>query len=150
MKPKYKITLILLLVAVTCIAVYFIYNQTQDLGPIVFKRNSSQTTSQNHTPNKIDAIYKASLSDTEKEQVVKSVDAFMNEFKLPRGDFQNSYTLLVERRLNDTLKVVTDPEQAKNDTHAILYLRKVNDVWQVDENAGPWCTLEEFEQRNCQ
>ncbi len=150
MKLKYKITLILLLIAVTCVAVYFINNQTQDLGPVVFKKNNSQTTGLSQTPNKINAIYRVSLSDLEKDQVVKSVDAFMNEFKLPKGDFQNSYTLLVERRLKDAMRVVTDPEQTKNDTHAIIYLRKVEGIWQVDRNAGPWCTLEEFEQRNCQ
>ena len=150
MKLKYKIILILFLVAITCIAVYFITNQTKDLGPIVFKKNSSQTAGLNNPPNKIDAIYKVSLSDLEKDQVLKSVDAFMNEFKLPKGSFQNSYTLRVERRLNDALMVITDPEQKENDTHAIIYLRKIGAIWEVDKNAGPWCSLEEFEQHKCE
>lgn len=151
MKLKYKIIFILFLIAITCIAVYFIDNQTQDLGPIVFKqKNILQTKPLSSFPNKINTVYKVSLSDLEKEQVVKSVDEFMNEYKLPQGDFQNSYTLMVETRIKDAMKVVTDPEQPKNDTHAIIYLRKIDNAWQVDKNSGPWCTLEEFEQNNCQ
>jgi hypothetical protein len=101
-------------------------------------------------PNKIIAVYKADLTVLEKDQVMRSVDAFMNAYKLPHGDFQNTYTLLVERRLNDVMLVITDPEQPKNDTHATLYLRKANDIWSVDPSGGPWCTLEEFERNDCE
>ena len=151
MKTKYIITILLSLLAATSVAVYFIVNQPKDLGPIVFRhKNASQTTPTSPSANKINTIYKVELSSQEKDQVTKTVDAFMNDFKLPKGDFQNSYTLEVAQRLNDTLMVITDPEQKENDTHAIIYLRKTAGVWQVDRNAGPWCSLEEFERNNCQ
>lgn len=143
---KSKITFaILLILVVAGLGFSYFFTKTND-------RNAPamQTTDSNYPPNKIIVIYKVGLTDTEKEQVLKSVDTFMNKYKLPRSNSQNSYTLLIEKRLNDALEVITDPEQLKNDAHTIIYLRKINSLWQVDQNAGPWCTLEEFEQHNCE
>ncbi|MBI5530122.1 MAG: hypothetical protein HY918_01330 [Candidatus Doudnabacteria bacterium] len=141
LNKKISLGVIILLLIVAGISVYFKY-QKKDAAP-------EQTIKSSYKPNKIDVVDKTNLPAGEKDQVTKAVDDFMNQYKLPHSETQNAYVLQIEKRLNDALEVKTDPDKAKSDTNTTIYLRKTNNQWEVDKTAGPWCTLEEFEQNNC-
>ncbi|MES2213577.1 MAG: hypothetical protein V4473_01920 [Patescibacteria group bacterium] len=101
---------------------------------------------QNTFKNQVVVTSKVSLTDLERGQIEKSVDEFMNEYKLPKG-VQNSYTFSIEKRLNDSIQIIVDADVENNTV--VLYARKTNYFWQVDPSAGPWCTLESFDDKSC-
>lgn len=98
--------------------------------------------------NKVEFTTKVTLTDLEKEQLIKSVDGFMNEYKLPKG-VQNSYRFDIEKRLNDSIQILVNLGQEQDSENIIIHARKINNVWEVDPNGGPWCTLENFDDKTC-
>lgn len=137
---------IIIVIVIGVLAGVLYYNRTQ--APTV-EDKTMQNQVQQQISNNITAVYKVEMSEEEKQQVTSGVDAFMREYKLPKG-MSSAYTLQVDSKLNNALKVLTNPESPESDFHATLYLRKVNGTWAVDQNAGPWCTLEQFEQGKCE
>ena len=106
------------------------------------------TETQNYIPNKVTVVNNVSLSVKEQEGLLKSVDEYMNEYKLPKG-VENSYKIFIESRLNNSIKIEINPEDKYWDSRTTIYARKTNNVWQVDPGSGPWCTLEEFDREEC-
>ena len=115
---------------------------------LVLYYSVSKNTEQGFLQNNVIVTSKVVLTSFEKEELVKSVDAFMNEYKLPQG-VQNSYTLSIEKSLNDAIEMIVNPGEKGDTGNIIIYARKIHGVWQVDPNGGSWCTLEEFEQKKC-
>lgn len=98
--------------------------------------------------NKITLTSKVDLSSAEKDQISKSVDGYMNEYKLPKG-IQNSYIISIEKRLNESIRIVVNPGDEGDFGNIIIYARKIGGTWQVNPSGGPWCTLEEFDSGEC-
>ncbi|MFA6270057.1 MAG: hypothetical protein WC657_02500 [Candidatus Paceibacterota bacterium] len=117
---------------------------------ILRKENIQQQNAEaiNNIQNNITLTSKVSLSSSEKEQILDSVDGFINEYKLPKG-IQNTYKILIEKQLNESIRIVVNPGEEGEVGNLIIYARRVNNVWRVDPNGGPWCTLEEFDQQQC-
>lgn len=115
---------------------------------LIYYYQTDKKLEQDLLQNNISVISKIVISDSEKDQIAKSVDAFMNEYKLPQG-VQNSYTLSIEKRLNESIEIIVNPGETGDTGNIIIHARKTDGVWRVDPSGGPWCTLEEFEQRNC-
>ncbi len=99
-------------------------------------------------PSTVIEQYSVDLEESEKRQIAAGVDDYMNTYRLPKG-IATEYTMRVEQRIGDAIRVMTNPDEL-DDFTAILYFRKVDGVWQLDEGAGPWCTLEEFERYDCE
>lgn len=93
--------------------------------------------------NEITFASQVELTEKDKAELIKSVDDFMNEYKLPQG-VPNSYLIRVERRLGDAVEMNVSFGES-----AILHAEKKDGVWQVDPNGGPWCTLETFVDKTC-
>ena len=110
--------------------------------------NGSSTQPTPTLQNDVTITSKVPLAISEIEQLATSVDAFMNEYKLPKG-VPNSYTLSIEKRLGNAVEVFVSPGENGDSDHYVIQARKTDNVWQVDPNGGPWCTLEAFEQKTC-
>ncbi len=117
-------------------------------GLIYFYNPINKKTVQNTFQNNVAIRSKVVLPMVEQEQLVKSVDAFMGEYKLPKG-VQNSYTLSIEKRLDDAIEMIVNPGEEGDIGSIVIHARKTNNVWQVDTSGGPWCTLETFEDKSC-
>lgn len=98
--------------------------------------------------NEITFASKINITKIEKEQIEKSVDLFMNEYKLPKG-VKNSYKISVESILNDSVKIIVNEFEIGDAGNVVIYARKINNTWEVDPKSGPWCTLETFSDRTC-
>jgi len=121
------------------LACYDYFRLKRDEGVFLQEALKNKVSIQSHIPLTVDEI----------DQITKSVDEFMNEYKLPGGG-QYSYTILVEQKLNNSLKIVVNPEETGDIGNIVLYARRTNDIWQLDPRGGPWCSsLEEFEQGDC-
>jgi hypothetical protein len=108
----------------------------------------NKNTEESFLQNKITLTSNVNITDLEKEQIKKSVDFFMSEYKLPKS-VPSSYKILVENILNDSIKIIVNQFETGDAGNVVIYARKINGVWQVDSNSGPWCTLETFSDKTC-
>lgn len=99
-------------------------------------------------PNKVTTESNIMLTESEKETLLKSVDGYMNEYRLPKG-VENSYEVLIDSRLNDSIKILINPKDKYSDSKTTVYARKINNIWTVDSKSGPWCTLADFDSGEC-
>lgn len=142
MTKNKKIILIILILA-SAIFAYTYQNKK------VAKEDNLATEQEAQIKNEVTVTSKVSnLSEKEKEELKSSVDAFMNEYKLPKG-VPNSYTLSIEKMKNDAIEMVVNPLREGDLGNIVIHARKVDGVWQVDPSGGPWCTLEQFESGDC-
>lgn len=141
MTNKIKIGLVLILIAGAIFA--YTYQNKK-----VAKKDNLATKQETQIKNVITLTSNIELSDTEKEELKNSVDAFMNEYKLPKG-IQNSYALSIEKRKNDAVEMMVNKGEEGDLGNIVIHARKVGGVWQVDPSGGPWCTLEQFEGGDC-
>jgi len=102
------------------------------------------------TSPKNDITFRGQVNLTEKDkaELIKSVDDFMNEYKLPKG-VPTPYLIRVERRLGDAVEIDVSFGEDDYTESATLHAEKISGVWQVDPNGGPWCTLETFVDKTC-
>ncbi len=103
---------------------------------------------ENAFDNQVTIVSKVDISWSERDQLAKSVDQFMNEYKLPKG-VQNTYSMTIEKRLNDSIEISTMVLGAGADDSVVIFAKKTSGVWQVDPNGGPWCTIETFDNNTC-
>ncbi|MBL8030053.1 MAG: hypothetical protein JNN11_02295 [Candidatus Doudnabacteria bacterium] len=112
--------------------------------PVENKQESAQAIK-----NQITIVDSVGLEAAEKNEIKAEVDVYMNKYKLPK-DIENVYTIQIQSRINNALKVETNPGEQPDDFRSILYLRNVNGVWRLDESAGPECAFELFERGECE
>lgn len=118
----------------------------------IFLNKQPADKTQSLTPeikNSITIVDSVGLETNEKNQIKAAIDAFMKEYKLPKG-VESSYTLQIQERINNALQVETEPQQAQSDLHAVLFLKKTDGVWQIDLSTLPNCTLKQFEKGECE
>ena len=144
MTNKIKIGLVLILIAGAIFA--YTYQNKK-----VAKEDNLATKQESQIKNVItlSEVEGIELSDIEKEELKNSVDAFMNEYKLPKG-ISNSYDISVEKRKNDAIEMVVNKGEEGDLGNIVIHARKVGGVWQVDPSGGLGCTLEQFESGDCQ
>jgi hypothetical protein len=108
----------------------------------------AENVKENIANNKVAIVTRIPLEAFEIMQLASATDRFMNEYKLPKG-VQSSYDLLIDKRLNNSIRIVVNESKEGDDGNVVLYASRVNEVWTLDPNAGPWCTLEEFDKKEC-
>jgi hypothetical protein len=117
-------------------------------GLLFFGYEVSYAPESNLPKNEITFTSQTTLDQKENVEIIKSVDDFMNEYKLPKG-VDNFYEISVEKRAADSIEIFVTFGEENNKESAIIYAEKTNGVWNVDPNAGPWCTLETFANKTC-
>jgi hypothetical protein len=125
------------------------HSSIQEANNELVSWNGKNTETQLESGNQIIIKSKIALTPAEIEQVIESVDEYMNEYKLPKG-VQNVYTISIEESNSAAMKIVFNPEEKQAAANNILYARKTNNKWAVDANAGPRCpTLKAFIEDSC-
>ena len=141
---------ILLLIMGWVLAGWFFFKLSNQNNTPAFLNSVKKESSQEElTNNQIIITSQVAFMIPEIQQIVKSVDGFMNQYKLPK-EVQNVYTISIVERKNDAIKIIIDPKEKDALYNNVLYARKTNAEWAVDANAGPWCaSLKTFEENNC-
>lgn len=140
MNKKIKI---LIFVFVLIAAIIFLYKSpNQEVSQQITERPTE------NIKNYVTLTNKAQIPESEKDQLVISVDEFMTEYKLPKG-VENSYSVSIEKILNDSVQIIVNQGEEGDLGNIVIYARKANGTWQVDPEGGPWCTLEEFDNGDC-